>query len=59
MVYPQIWQDEKIIKVANDQLQDFLGCDKMARFNQIVDMQTAGDIRLVNLLNGPMQRNHQ
>ena len=46
MVYPQIWQEEKMIKVAHDQLQDFLGCGKYASFDQIVDLKSTGGYKL-------------
>ncbi|MCF8367789.1 MAG: cytochrome c biogenesis protein CcsA [Bacteroidales bacterium] len=47
MAYPQIWEEEKMIKVANDQLQDFLGVDgKYAAFSQIVDLNGSGQYKL-------------
>jgi len=47
LVFSEQWQEEPFIKVAHDQLKDFLEVDgKYATFNQIVDTKSTGTYRI-------------
>ncbi|MEZ5196156.1 MAG: cytochrome c biogenesis protein CcsA [Bacteroidales bacterium] len=47
MTYPELWQKEPIIKVANPELANYLKIDgKNATFDQIVDLKTTGGYKI-------------